>query len=80
MTATPRVTVKYRENEVPYVEVWVRDTLIVAGWVHEEPYPCYVTDDEEDTYDDEDGEYPWQPIVLPAEEIIDPPLTKKENQ
>lgn len=33
----PDVTIKWRENEPPYVEVRSDDELILAGWVHSFP-------------------------------------------
>jgi hypothetical protein len=64
MNKTPRVTIKYRDNEPPYIEIWYSDNLVIAGWVHEEPFPSYEFDDDDeeefdddDEFDDEDEEY-----------------------
>ena len=57
---TPRVTIKWRENEPPYIEIWQGDTTggngvtILAGWLHETP----------------DGPRHIAPIILPAEDLL----------
>lgn len=77
----PKVNIKYRSGEPPYVEIWTDEGMILHGWVHDDPWPAYefTEDEEEEELEEEEEEElapigGWGRIILTQEEIVDPPL------